>query len=470
MAAMSVDEQHWTGLRQWLLTKIMPFTFDRNVITIPYEPIVDGGKDIFMKAFTHETYDSMNNYETLEMVGDRLQKGMIALFMFKKYPHYSPSELSELVSYYESDEIQAPLMKRIGADAHIRTGKGLGHQSDIILGDVFESLICAVYLAFERLYPNLGFSAGYGLFTAFYIDIKIDENFAKGDYITRVDQMFSKFNSIKGANLEVREFPSEESFTIQVSLKESQRTLIQKYFGQDPGPLTQEATAIDKKAAKRLAYKKMYEKLITIRDRAGNYLTTERMTDLKRKEDIDIPSVALNVPQAMLRLRSAGYDEMYFEVSQKMSKDSNIKVIMLTGRNRQTGKTIRLMSGRGPLDTVRTKAFLMKLYAEGKPPEFVDITVGHYHKLALEKARASGYTDIVIREAEGYNNTNKKVLQLLGTKPDGTTRTLSTVMGMRGRNEQETRHRDDEIIWYLYRIYATGEVPNNHLDITAGPR
>ncbi len=101
-------------------------------------------------SFTNQSGSSHRDYQSLEFLGDAILGLVISEILYRLYPDHSEGELSRFRSHLVSRRQLARLSASCGLDRVVRLGSGEeqtgGRRKAAILGDVFESLIAAVYL------------------------------------------------------------------------------------------------------------------------------------------------------------------------------------------------------------------------------------------------------------------------------------------------------------------------------------
>ena len=105
--------------------------------------------DLLMQAITHKSYDSINNYETLEFLGDRVLGLTISKKLLELFPHEKvgilDKKLASLVNKNKCLEIGNMLELR----NYILIGNQNQNKNSIenkIISDCCESIIGAIYL------------------------------------------------------------------------------------------------------------------------------------------------------------------------------------------------------------------------------------------------------------------------------------------------------------------------------------
>jgi ribonuclease-3 len=106
------------------------------------------------KSFAYERQGEesllVDDYESLEFLGDAILGFIIAEFLFLTYSELTEGALTKLRAHLVSTRQLATMSRRIDLGLYIRFSRGEkktgGGQKKAILADVFESLVAAVYL------------------------------------------------------------------------------------------------------------------------------------------------------------------------------------------------------------------------------------------------------------------------------------------------------------------------------------
>ncbi len=120
------------------------------------------------KALTHkssETADEKNNYERMEFLGDAVLGMIISDLLYRTYREEDEGKLT----YYKDTLIQmkslASKARKLGLSDYVIVGnkerKNGFYNSDVLLGDIFESLVGAIYL-------DMGFGAVFKFINALF--------------------------------------------------------------------------------------------------------------------------------------------------------------------------------------------------------------------------------------------------------------------------------------------------------------
>ncbi|WP_367756507.1 ribonuclease III [Flavobacterium sp. WC2421] len=108
--------------------------------------------DHYRKAFTHRSSNKLNsegnpiNYERLEFLGDAMLSAVIAAHLFNKAPHGDEGYLTKMRSKIVSREHLNELGKDLNLIRFIESKVPVQHFGENIHGNIFESLVGAIYL------------------------------------------------------------------------------------------------------------------------------------------------------------------------------------------------------------------------------------------------------------------------------------------------------------------------------------
>lgn len=108
--------------------------------------------DYFKKAFTHRSSNKLDekgnalNFERLEFLGDAMLSSVIAAHLFNKVPAGDEGYLTKMRSKIVSREHLNELGKDLNLVRFIESKVPLQHFGDNIHGNIFESLVGAIFL------------------------------------------------------------------------------------------------------------------------------------------------------------------------------------------------------------------------------------------------------------------------------------------------------------------------------------
>ena len=103
------------------------------------------------EALTHASgaHDRLASNERLEFLGDAVLGLVVCELLFQQYPHYLEGDLTKVKSAVVSRQTCAKVSKALGLQEFLILGKGMTTDPTVppsVLGDMFESLLAAVYL------------------------------------------------------------------------------------------------------------------------------------------------------------------------------------------------------------------------------------------------------------------------------------------------------------------------------------
>lgn len=177
---------------------------DRFITSIT-EPNKDGEDpmDIWIKAFTHSTYNPVENYESLETLGDSILKAAFVDWLVENFPKYSPKDISNMNSYYMSKPFQHKLARKEGFEQYILI---IGINPSIHdLEDVFESFVGALYKVGNQFVgKGMGFIFATRYIGSIFDEIRkdgnLDERVLKGPPKTQIKEFIKDKLALKDEN------------------------------------------------------------------------------------------------------------------------------------------------------------------------------------------------------------------------------------------------------------------------------
>src|SRR5215467_8955537 len=110
-----------------------------------------GDVTLLREALTHASGANhrLVSNERLAFLGDAILGAVVCDLLFRKFPDYLEGDLTRVKSIVVSRRTCAKISAELGIDEFLIIGKGMGSHDrtpSSMLGDVFESLIGAVYL------------------------------------------------------------------------------------------------------------------------------------------------------------------------------------------------------------------------------------------------------------------------------------------------------------------------------------
>ena len=106
-------------------------------------------KKNLLKSLTHKSFDSTNNNEKLEFLGDRVLGLVISKKLFELYPDDTEGNLDKKLAFLVNKNQCCEIGKKINLDKFIITNTSKQKRNNIvdkIISDTCEALIGAIYL------------------------------------------------------------------------------------------------------------------------------------------------------------------------------------------------------------------------------------------------------------------------------------------------------------------------------------
>jgi len=187
------NEKEWRkNLRLFLIDVLTPIYGEKYSLKLLEEDTFD----IWVNAFTHETFDLNNNYEQLETIGDRVLELPFVRYILNLFPSLTSQEITLIKSKYMSKVFQGTTARKLGFGPWIRIAEGLPNVS--ILEDSFEAFFGALDAVGEqKLGPGFGFILTMKFLNYLFKDIVIDPREGKTAK-SQIKEIFEKLNWGKG--------------------------------------------------------------------------------------------------------------------------------------------------------------------------------------------------------------------------------------------------------------------------------
>ena len=115
-----------------------------NILDVKFKDLT-----LVEKSLTHKSYNSKNNYEKLEFLGDRVLALVISKKLLEIYPKESEGIIDKKFSNLVNRKTCASIAKKLNLRKYMFLGesfKNLKRSDDKILSDCLEAVIGAMYL------------------------------------------------------------------------------------------------------------------------------------------------------------------------------------------------------------------------------------------------------------------------------------------------------------------------------------
>lgn len=216
-------------------------------------------------AFTHESYDSKFNYETIELLGDKILGSSLMKYLLKAHPGYTNAEYTELIRACVETYANGARAVNHNMDKYVRIVRRYGSAvPQSVYGDVFEAFIGALYNVSEGVNAGLGSLNCDNMITSIFNGetIPLEERF--GTSKTIVQQIFGRLGAgklterIEGSGGDDPKVNVILSISPDMAEKINARLAI-AYGGKDKGPrvvagVIGKSSLLSKKASSQEAY------------------------------------------------------------------------------------------------------------------------------------------------------------------------------------------------------------------------
>lgn len=306
----------------------------------------------WIKAFTHQTFDPVNNYEELEFIGDKVLSLIFGDYNTRRFSGLTKDQLTELNSHYLSTEYLPNFSKSLGFNRWVLI-KDVSFAGSRIQEDIFEAYFGALYKIGNDIGLGLGHNLCYKMAKGFFDSIDIDLKLAGGHATMKIPQMFQRLNLDP-----IQENATDNESYVTVTLSITNTTLREL---QDMGiPITGGIIGVGNGGTSTVARNNAYNQARKILDSYG--MTEGWVQDVKTVKEFTNPELIPYVTGARNKARELGYDLIYFEIPRNTRTRKDM-VIQLMGENTQTRALKILASMNVPeWEALRgKKELLMKL-------------------------------------------------------------------------------------------------------------
>ena len=176
-------------------------------------------KKILSLAFTHKSFNSKNNNEKLEFLGDRILGFVIAKKLLEIFPNDKEGSLDKKLASLVNKNMCLEVSKKLNLDKLIKTGSSKSNNykiEDKIVSDACEALIGAIFL-------DHGFKSAENFIYKFWEQSLSESNHTKIDSKTKLQEYsLKKFKILPMYKLIKYSGPKHKpTFKINVKIKGS---------------------------------------------------------------------------------------------------------------------------------------------------------------------------------------------------------------------------------------------------------
>lgn len=350
-------EKEWRdNLKNYLRNELLP----RALSNPEYldKLVDDEAMETWVKVFTSKDYSPNidENYEVLELLGDKLLGYLYVKYMNASYPDLNQSQLSVLGNYYLGKVFLSQMSSSIGLGNHIRSRLPTTIH---MLEDVFEAMFAGLEITGNRIKNGVGPGLAYNLLVSLFDPIEVDWAHSLGNPKTTVKEIFEGLGwvdpkgdpSIGKAPEKVpekffKDADGRTTFTVSLNAKGAEQL---RGMGFPISTLVLgTATQPTKKAAETEAY---FNALVTLQNMG---ITREWMQELREKRDYENPDLAPYFASIVDRMRSEGIVKTEFNdihVKGKIGGLTTGKYVQLIGIDEQGNKRVLAMTAE-PVENV----------------------------------------------------------------------------------------------------------------------
>lgn len=349
------------NLRKYLRNDLLPRAISQPAIL---DKLTDPeSMEIWKVAFTSESYAPTHgeNWEEMELLGDKLLGFLYTKFMTASYPWLNRSQLSELITHYLAKGFQSDLSASIGIGPHIRSRLRTTTHN---LEDVLEAVFGALLLTGDRIKDGVGPGLAYNLLVSLYENIDVDWKITLGNPKTRVKEIFETMNWVNPKLQEkVPESSSEDgngNTIFRVMFNQLALEQLREFGVPIISPVIAEAVQSSKKKASKEAY------ILAVQNLEKMGITEEWVQEVRRIRDLQNPDLAPYIAAIADRLKSEGYLDFKlidYHIQKKRGGKTTGKYIQLIGIDKDGNKKVLAMTEDPVESPILGKQMVLQDYA-----------------------------------------------------------------------------------------------------------
>lgn len=165
-------------------------------------------------AFTHESVDPKNNYEDLELLGDRFLEAAFTKYLYKSIDGITKSQVNNVKSFYVQKRFLKNVAMKFGLDKFIRTTNLTIHAQE----DSFESFMGGLVEVSDSIVEGLSYINCFNFVIWAFDDVEFDLEYVGAGNATMIVDQFMKSLNIRDALAEDVK-PEGDKFNFTLSLK-----------------------------------------------------------------------------------------------------------------------------------------------------------------------------------------------------------------------------------------------------------
>lgn len=321
------DNGEWLKeFQRYIYTLLTPIITDKKILDIMVD---EKAMPIWIRAFTHETYNAEFNYERLETKGDVLAAYVFSKYLWRRFPDITSQTITEYKNRYMTKEHQRQYGRQMkfGDWALVRGAK----INDKIYEDIFESFFGALDDLSDKVKDGLGAVNAFNYFIAIFEDVTFDIRMARGKPKSIFQQYGPRLGWGKEGVVHSETLNPDGSYTITVSLSDRAFDYLRRIgVSRLRNPL-----GIGR-GSKDDAENTAYTQALTKFNDVG--LTFERIRDLSDQVKFSRMNQEL-VRLARTKAKAAGWDRIYFFIPRTTS-GAQTAVVQLRGMALRSGQEV----------------------------------------------------------------------------------------------------------------------------------
>lgn len=358
------NEKEWREslkkyLRDDMLARILPSPELREKM------VSDQAMKIWEVAFTHESLNPNigENYEELELYGDRVMGVNFLKYMLQKFPKITRSELSELRTNYLAKKFQSDLSQSLGMGNYVRTRFS---KSVHVFEDILESFFGALDRVGDEVFKfGAGMGLAYNMVVNLFKDVEIDWTLTKGNPKTQIKEIFE---GLGWTNPILKQKPPEDvvedangNTTVTLSIN----PIGMNYLRSVGIPISTPIIAMETDTTKTKASIKAYLEAVKTLNKLG--INKEYVAEVKRQRDLNNPELANLFAAVRNKILQEGYTDYYLNEYHSKSKipgRKTTKYVQLVGIDKEGRKTILAMTEEPVDDVLEGKKQVLREYSQ----------------------------------------------------------------------------------------------------------
>jgi dsRNA-specific ribonuclease len=271
--------------------------------------------------------DENKNYERYEILGDSVVSTDFILYVMNRYPQVDTSGISELKKYYMGKQFQILLAREMKLDTLIHPQLQV-ENSDLVLGDMFESFFGALYRVAQQVIPDKTARLTQAVLATALDRHPLDLSLQKGPQITQVNQIFERLYP-RPPPLELTLTPNNKGqYQGRLYLTPQHQEFFKNYGLNFSSTLLASGIGNTERSAKNAVYTTALQKLEEIG------ITTAWADQVRENNYFRHPRLVPHLEKLLTLIKEKGYQRVYFEEPSKL-RTPQTKVLTFNALDQQ---------------------------------------------------------------------------------------------------------------------------------------